>query len=106
MIDEERVEKALEYLRDSSTEYGKQAGAIKAAEHMIKQHRALAFIDASGTVAEREAKAQSDANVFRYQEELEDAEVAFRTIMARRKAAELLIEVWRTQSASNRAKMI
>ena len=106
MIEEQHVERALKYLRDSAGEFGQFAGNIKASEHLIKQYKAQAFLIAKGTIAEREAHAQGDARVIGSQHDLENAETEYKTIWAKRKAAELTIEVWRTQSASNRARMI
>jgi len=106
LIPSENISADLALLRDSADDFGRLCGAIKASEHLIKQYKAQAFIEATGTVAEREAKAQLDQRVARAQGDNENAEADFKTLWAKRKAAEIEIEAWRTWSASNRAQMV
>ena len=106
MIKESRVESALEYLRDTAKQYGEICGLVELQAHNIKIHRSVAFLEASGTVAEREATAWRHFNVRDAVDAHANAVAEKLEIMTRRKAAELTIEVWRTQSASNRARMI
>jgi macrodomain Ter protein organizer (MatP/YcbG family) len=69
-------------------------------------YKSLAFLEATGTVAEREATANVDERVKDAVEAHRDAVVEKMTIMTRRKAMELKIEVWRTQQSTNRTKML
>ena len=106
MITDNQAEKALMYLRDSAGQYGEVCGLVELRSHNIKMYRSMAFLEASGTVGEREAKGHTDQRTIDAVKEHQNAIVEKMTIMTKRKAAELQIEVWRTQSASNRAKMI
>ena len=106
MIPEERVERALEYLRDSAKQYGEICGLVELRAHNIKINRSVAFLEAAGPVAERESKAWVSPAVKLAVEEHSNAVAEKLEIMTTRKAAELTIEIWRTQSASSRARMI
>ena len=106
MITDAYAEKALEYLNGTSKQYGEICGLVELQAHNIKIYRSLAFLEASGTVAEREATSWTSQSVRTAVEAHQNAIAEKMEIMTKRKAAELTIEVWRTQSASNRAKMI
>ena len=106
MITDERTEKAVLYLRDSAKQYGEICGLVELRAHNIKINRSVAFLEASGPVAEREAKAWITPDVRLAVDEHSNAVAEKMEILTKRKAAELTIEVWRTQSASNRARMI
>ena len=106
MIKEDKVEAAVLYLRDSAKQYGEICGLVELRAHNIKIYRSVAFLEATGTVGEREARAWTNPNVRIAVDEHANAVGEKIEIMTLRKAAELSIEVWRTQSASNRARMI
>jgi len=106
MITDERAEAAVEYLRDSAKQYGEICGLVELRAHNIKIYRSLAFLESSGPVAEREATAWTNHKVRDAVDEHSNAVAEKMEIMTKRKAAELTIEVWRTQSASNRARML
>lgn len=102
MILEERVEAAVEYLRDSAKQYGEICGLVELRAHNIKIYRSLAFLEASGTVGEREAQGWTNSRVREAVEEHSNAVAEKMEIMTKRKAAELTIEVWRSQNATKR----
>lgn len=105
-ITDQQIENDLALLRDSAAELGSLWGAVKAGEHLVKQYRARAFLAASGTVAEREAIALTDPEVARAQNDYENAEADYKTLWAKREAAKIEIDAWRTWNASSRAKTI
>ena len=100
MISEIRVEKALEYIRDHGEELGELVGRCKALEQKRKTVHGENFLYAQGTVAEREAKAYSSDAYKAVTEEIENAWADKTTLETRLKAAELLIDVWRSQNSS------
>ena len=106
MITDAYAEKALEYLNSTSGQYGEVCGLVELQAHNIKIYRSLAFLESTGTVAEREAHAWVDQRVKDAVEAHSNAVAEKMQIMTKRKAGELAIEVWRTQSASNRVKML
>ena len=106
MITDAYAEKALEYLNGTAKQYGEICGLVELQAHNIKIYRSLVFLESSGTVAEREASAWVDHKVRDAVDNHANAVAEKMEILTKRKAAELTIEVWRTQSASNRARMI
>jgi len=106
MITDAYAEKALEYLNGTAKQYGEVCGLTELQAHNIKIYRSLGFLEATGTVAERESTAWVSQLVKDAVEAHSNAVAEKMEILTKRKAAELTIEVWRTQSASNRARMI
>ena len=102
MISDDRVEGAVEYIRDNGGLVGQLRGQKAMLEHRIKIERSQRFLEAEGTVAEREAIAWTDPAVYELCNEYRDCVTELETIATRFKSAELLIEVWRTQNANQR----
>ena len=101
--DENSVSKALTYLAETDEPYAVAAAAVKAQEHMLKTIKALGFLQATGTVGEREARAYV-SDEYRDAVNTYQNMVATKEILAnKRKRAELTIEVWRSTNANRRA---
>ncbi len=96
------VAAALEYLAQTDETRGKLAGRVKQLEHQAKVIRSLEFLDAKGTMAEKEAHALASQAYRAWIEDYENAVAEFETIKARRLRAELTIEVWRSVNANRR----
>jgi hypothetical protein len=104
MITEERAEAAVEYLRDTADLYGQTCGRLALAEKNLNRIKALQTIEAPGkSVAERETLAYASEAYAKALEELRDATTERETMRARRDAAELTIEVWRSQYSGRKA---
>jgi len=103
MINETRVEKAVEFIRDHAEEYGKLVGLCKSLEYRRKQARSMAFLESTEpTVAAKEADADASQAVTVITEEIENAFAERETLATRMKAAELTVDVWRSLNASRR----
>lgn len=103
MISDERAEAAVEFIRDNAKRHGQLKGAVSFHEYEAKRAKAMAFSAADGTVAEREAIAIASNEVSLANEKLRDV-IAEETILRDHiQAAELTIEVWRTQQSNARA---
>ena len=102
MISDERTEKAVEYIRDHADMIGQLRGNKSYLEHRIKIERSQRFLDAEGTVGERESWAWTDPAVKALCDDYRDCVTELETIATHFKAAELQIEVWRTQQANSR----
>ena len=100
VISEDRVENAVEYIRDHGEHLGLLVGQCKALEQKRKTVHGENFLYAQGTVAEREAKAYSSEAYKAVTEEIENAWAEKTTLETRLKAAELLIDIWRSQNSS------
>lgn len=102
MSDLPKVSEQLEYLVSTDELYGFARGKIKALEHLLKVEKSVQFLEAEGPVAEREAKAMASDRYKALVDEFKQTVIDAETIGARRKTAELQIEVWRTQQANRR----
>jgi roadblock/LC7 domain-containing protein len=100
------VGRALAFMAESDEEYAVLVGRVKATEHLMKVAKAQAFLDAQGTMAEKEARALVSIEYADATDEHHDAVIAKETILAKRKRAELMIEVWRSlNSARNKGNI-
>ena len=93
---------ALEYLAQTDEQLAAELGFVEACKHGVKVARSMAFLEAAGTVAEREAKAETSADVVEKSDELIRAVTDYETTKTKRKRAELVIEVWRSLNANQR----
>lgn len=105
MVSEEQVENALKYLASTDEQVAQLKGHMKAAEHLLKVGKAMAFLKADGNNAEREAAALTSDEYAGLVEELENAVADYETIHNKRERAVLTIEVWRSENASRRQGM-
>ena len=103
MINEEHVEKALAFMRDNAEELAKAKAARIYLEQFRKSQKAILYTKApQGTIPERESWAYSQPEYLEVLEGLQAAvenEERLKWLMT---AAELKVEVWRTQSANSR----
>ena len=101
-ISDDKAEEAVGVIARNADLIGSLRGQKAYLEHHLKVARAQAFLLVSGTVAEREAIAQTDETVIAKIDEYRDVVTELETILTKFKAAELCIEVWRTQAANSR----
>ena len=106
MIPEDRAEKALLYIRDNTERGGQLLGAKIESENRIKVSKAIEYLAATGTVDERKSKAEISPEVKRAVKDYVDSCHAYETFRLEIKAADLTIDIWRSQNASNRAKVL
>lgn len=101
-ITDKAVEDSLELLAKTDESYAKLKARVKALEYQGKTIKAQAFLIATGTVAEREANAYTSQEYTHWLEDYENAMADAGIQEAKRKRAELTIELWRTESANKR----
>lgn len=105
MINEEKLQKALDYLATTDEPCAKARGLLAGLERQEKTVKAIAFLDTAGqklTVAEREAVAYSHSTYREHTQKIADATADFETMRNKRLTAELIVEVWRSINASRR----
>lgn len=102
MISDERTEKAVEYIRDNADDLAYARAQAKFLDHERKVIRATHIADKTGTVLDRESYAETQEDYLECLEKMRDAVYKSELIATKIKAAELTIEVWRTQQASSR----
>jgi len=102
MIKDEQIERSLDYVWDNAALIGQLRGQKVYLEHRIKIERSERYLDAEGTVSEREAIAWTDPSVHRLCDDYRDCITEMHTTETYFKAAELRIAVYQTQSANQR----
>lgn len=102
MIDEDRVEGAVEYLRDTAKQYGQARGRASYMEANLRRVKSLEMVGKTGGVGEREAAAYASDAYKAAMEDLENAVAEMETIKALREAANMTIETWRSQNSTRR----
>ncbi len=102
MIDEERVENAVLYLRDTARDYGKARGRASYMEANLRRVKSLEMISKAGGVGEREAAAYASEAYRDAMEQMDNAVADMETIRALREAATYTIEVWRSQNSARK----
>lgn len=102
MIDELQAEKALNYLASTDESCARAKGSVKALEYRLKVAKAMEFLGASGTMAEKESHALASLPYRELIDQYESAVIEFETIAAKRERAVLTLDVWRTMEASRR----
>lgn len=102
MIEEDRAEQALNYLASTDELCAKAKGVVKALEYRLKVAKAVAFLGAIGTMAEKESYALASVQYRDLIDQYESAVIEFETILAKRERAVLTIDVWRTESSNRR----
>jgi len=102
ITDDDRAEAAHNALTDSDEKYGTLSAYVKMAPHMTKLIKAKAFLNTSGTVAERESMAYASEDYKKFTDNLKDAMVEYEVLHARRESWQREVDIWRTVSANRR----
>ena len=102
LISDGKVEEAIGVIAKNADLIGQLRGQKAYLEHRIKIERSQRFLDAEGTVGERESWAWTDPAVKVLCDEYRDTVTELETLLTKFKAAELTTEVWRTQAANAR----
>lgn len=103
MISDTRVEKAVEFLRDTSEQYGQLRGLCLYNDANLRRVKSLHMMDSEGSLGQKEAAAYSSAAYLAAMEELKNATADMETLKAQRDAAEFTIDVWRSQNSARKA---
>tara|TARA_Y100001951_G_C11290113_1_gene271546 strand:- start:2270 stop:2602 length:333 start_codon:yes stop_codon:yes gene_type:complete len=98
----ERLEHAMEFLALTDIPAAQARGKVKALEQYGKTVKAMGFLEASGTVAEREAKSLVTEEWKAHVKRLEEAVIEAETLENQRASATGVKDVWRTLQANQR----
>lgn len=104
--DEKQVERALRYLEESEEAYARAMARKEKMESALKVARDIAFLEADGTVAERQARAGISAAYRSAVDEMEEAYVQAEILKAKRQRAILTLEIWRSLNSNRRAGVV
>ena len=94
--------KYLTYLAETDEAYAQARAAVKAAEYTLKVVKAKEYLAHTGTQAEREQVAYASDEYQAVLNNLADVTKEAETMGAKRKTAELAIEVFRSLNANQR----
>jgi len=95
-VTQERMESAIAYLAETDTHYADAKADMERAEILRKRARSRIFLTESGTVAERQAKADIHPDVGHADDEYIEGVRVYETLRAKRERAGTVIEVWRS----------
>lgn len=98
----DQIERAMQFLATTDLEVGERKGETLRTEFMAKVAESLTYKQLTGGVEERKRALMLDENVQKAWDKHFQAIVQHETLRARRKRAELLIELYRTFEASRR----
>ena len=102
MISDERMEKALHYFVDTDDSAARALALVKKLEDNKKTILGKEYLQAAGTVADRNSIA-STSDVFQdYLEEIENAWADHKFLENKRATEKIVIDVYRTISANQR----
>ena len=101
-LNENRIEQALIFLAGSDEDHAKLSGEVKYLEEAIKQAKAHSFLEAEGTVAERDAKALASLKYDLAIQTHLKAYVDFKQLDNQRNHEIRIIDIWRTLSSNRR----
>lgn len=102
MITTERMEKALTYLAQTDEQFAYHKTHVAKTEYKAKQIKSAMFTRLSGTVAERQALAESSPE---YQEAMEshfEALTVFEHMKNKRATEAIVIDTWRTIASAKK----
>lgn len=102
IVDERKVEIALDYLNADPAPVALARKEVADAENKCKRLWAQAFLDADGSVEARKAAAETDASYAAAQDEYLEAVKNLENERGKSRGAEMIIEVYRTESANTR----
>ena len=102
MISDERVETAINRLSETDEEAALAKARVKSLEVYGKTAKSFAFLDAKGTVAEREAVALTSTIYREWQKDYEEAIIESEKLANQRASWSGEREVWRSLQANRR----
>ena len=102
-MDDERYEKALQYLIHTDHKMARLHGLYKGYEDQTKSIMAQCFMEADGgTAKERDHKAALDPRYIAHMTKLNEARIDYEAVRLKRATASIVVDVWRTLQANKR----
>jgi hypothetical protein len=106
VIEEERTEAAVYYLRDSAQKYGALRGRMAYCEANLRRVKSLEMLGKNGSVAANEVAAYASEAYLHAMQDLENATAEYETMRAVREAAIYTIETWRSQNSTRKQGIV
>ena len=105
-LDEDHVSTAYKELAETDDEHGQLSGQIKYLEEAMKQAKARVFLQAEGTVAERQERALDSVLYSDAVKEWIQVYKKFKILDNKRQHEVRIIEIFQTLSANRRKGML
>lgn len=105
MITDRDAEKAADWIRDNATQIAEAKANRVYLEEYRKSIKAILFCSMEGSAAERENKSYAHEKYTNHLNDLKNGVIADEELRALKCAAEMKIEVWRTQQANQRGRI-
>lgn len=105
IITEQQLENALLFLAESDHEYANEKAQLERSNILCKRVRSRIFLAATGTVAERSARAEIEAETEQADDDYCKTIAKFETLKARRERAEIVVRVYQTLEATRRTRV-
>ena len=102
MISEERVEAAVEYLRDTAERYAASVGHAGWCEDMLRVVKSMQMNEMDGPLGKAEAHAYGTDEYRAALEAKREAVSEMTRLRALREAADRTIDVWRSQNSARK----
>jgi hypothetical protein len=102
MISEDRKEKAMRYLAETDLECAELEGDQVRREYLLEMIKDRVFLTSEGNNREREATANTSAEVQRAHEEWVQALVRFKHVKSKRQTEAMICDQWRSENANRR----
>lgn len=102
IVSEKNIQTALEYLADDPHPVSIARKFVTDCENRSKELWAKAYLAASGSIEARKANAELDGEYITAKRDESTAIASLERHRSRIRAAEMLIEVWRTENANAR----
>lgn len=102
MIDQDKAEKALNYLASTDEEFAELKREKLILEKSEKRILGIGFCNADGTAGERTAKSYKTGEYNEWLESFGQVTEKFELVKAKRERAHITIDFWRTLEASRR----
>ena len=102
MITDDRVNKALNFLRETDEPAAKAKQLMVGLDDQKKTILAMEYINAEGSQGDKKEMALASQPYQDHLKKYADAVYSYEEIRNRRKTEELIVEVWRSQSANMR----
>ncbi len=97
-----KIQSCVDFMVDTDDMFGELSASIEAYDYLLKQAKAFAFLEASGSVAEREATAITSDGYQELVKKLEIVRKDFFIIKAKRATADMQTRLYQTKSANSR----
>lgn len=102
MITDERADQALEWLQNHTDAIGEAKAEQERAKILMKRVRQRFFLQFEGSVAAREAAAESEPEVVAADERYCTAVAEYAKLTAKQELETIALDVWRTECANRR----